>query len=240
MMCDLRGLAGDDDSGRARVVKDLNSCGAEFLKRFPNPVSDLPAAKAVVKFLIEFIGKANILAVSPAYRQGDWFDKVATAAALHLEASCEGVKLWSEALDVNEGTHAIPLMTIHKSKGLEYHSVIFRRLGRRRVVEFRKRQARSDCWIFRGFHACKAARGILLLCPAGRSNKDRGPLRFAHEGWRQDTQNRLTSASAMEPLGMISALAAAAATLRRVIIRMKRFSASSWWDARAAVGLEGL
>ena len=28
-------------------------------------------------------------------------------------------------MDVYEGTHAIPLMTIHKSKGLEYHSVIF-------------------------------------------------------------------------------------------------------------------
>jgi hypothetical protein len=86
MMCDLRGLAGDDDSGRARVVKDLNSYGADFLKRFPTPVSDLAAAKAVVKFLIEFIGNANILAVSPAYRQGDWFDKVAAAAALHLKA----------------------------------------------------------------------------------------------------------------------------------------------------------
>lgn len=125
MMCDLRGLAADDDSGRALVVKALNSYGADFLKRFPNPVSDLAAAKAAVKFLVEFIGKVNILAVSPAYRQGDWYDKVAAAAALHLEASCRGVKLWSGALDVYEGTHAIPLMTIHKSKCLEYHSVIF-------------------------------------------------------------------------------------------------------------------
>jgi superfamily I DNA/RNA helicase len=28
-------------------------------------------------------------------------------------------------LDTYEGVHAIPLMTIHKSKGLEYHTVIF-------------------------------------------------------------------------------------------------------------------
>jgi hypothetical protein len=106
-------------------VRDLNDYEAEFRKKFPKPVSDLAAANSVVKFLINFIGKANILAVSPAYRQGDWFDKVATAAALHLEASCRGTKLWSEALDIYEGTHAIPLMTIHKSKGLEYHTVIF-------------------------------------------------------------------------------------------------------------------
>ena len=29
------------------------------------------------------------------------------------------------APDAYEGLHAIPLMTIHKSKGLEYHTVIF-------------------------------------------------------------------------------------------------------------------
>ncbi len=32
---------------------------------------------------------------------------------------------WAAALDDYEGLHAVPLMTIHKSKGLEYHSVIF-------------------------------------------------------------------------------------------------------------------
>ena len=36
MMCDLRGLAADDDLGRALVVKALNSYGADFLKRFRN------------------------------------------------------------------------------------------------------------------------------------------------------------------------------------------------------------
>lgn len=28
-------------------------------------------------------------------------------------------------LDAYEGLHAVPLMTIHKSKGLEYHTVVF-------------------------------------------------------------------------------------------------------------------
>ena len=47
------------------------------------------------------------------------------SAAEHLlESSIDDVK-WSSALDAYEGIHAIPLMTIHKSKGLEYHSVIF-------------------------------------------------------------------------------------------------------------------
>ena len=32
---------------------------------------------------------------------------------------------WTATLNDYEGTHAVPLMTIHKSKGLEYHTVVF-------------------------------------------------------------------------------------------------------------------
>ncbi len=125
MMCSLRGLASDDDAGRAKVVKDLNAFEANFRKRYPNPVAKLADSQALITSLIGLLGKANILATCPAYRQGDWFDKVAAAAATHLEASCHQAKTWSDALDLYEGAHAVPLMTIHKSKGLEYHTVIF-------------------------------------------------------------------------------------------------------------------
>jgi superfamily I DNA/RNA helicase len=125
MMCILRGLATDDDAGRARVVKQLNAFEAQFRKKYAHPVAGKADAEKLIDELIAFLGKANILAASPAYRQGDWFTSVRTAAALHLEASCSSAKTWLEALDLYEGVHAVPLMTIHKSKGLEYHTVIF-------------------------------------------------------------------------------------------------------------------
>jgi len=125
LMCSLNGLALDDEAGRAKVVKRLNTFEADFRKAYPNPVANRADAEKVAQSLIAFIGMANILAASPAYRQGDWFDKVSEAATLHLEASCKSAKNWSEALDEYEGVHSVPLMTIHKSKGLEYHTVIF-------------------------------------------------------------------------------------------------------------------
>jgi superfamily I DNA/RNA helicase len=121
----LNGLALDDEAGRVKVVKRLNAFEVDFRKTYPNPVTSQADAEEVVRSLIEFIGKANILAASPAYRQGDWFDKVSEAAALHLERSGKSARSWSEALDEYEGVHSVPLMTIHKSKGLEYHTVIF-------------------------------------------------------------------------------------------------------------------
>jgi superfamily I DNA/RNA helicase len=124
-VCMLRGLASDDDSGRSRVVKDLNDFGAAFKKRYPTPPNDLGSVQVLVNELIAFVGRRDLLASSPAYRQGGWLDKVTEAATLHLEASCGTAKDWSSALDMYEGLHAVPLMTIHKSKGLEYHTMIF-------------------------------------------------------------------------------------------------------------------
>ena len=124
-VCMLKGLASDDDTGRSRVAKDLDDFGATFKKRFPTPPNDLASVQGLVKELIGFVGRRNLLAWSPAYRQGAWLDKVTDAATRHLAASCRGSEHWSDALDIYEGTHAVPLMTIHKSKGLEYHTVIF-------------------------------------------------------------------------------------------------------------------
>jgi superfamily I DNA/RNA helicase len=125
MLCILRGLASDDDAGRAHAVKQINSFEAEFRKNCPVPVASEADARKLVDSLIVFLGRANILAASPAYRHGDWFSDVRAAAVAHLEASCRSAASWTEALDIYKGVHAIPLMTIHKSKGLEYHTVIF-------------------------------------------------------------------------------------------------------------------
>lgn len=40
-------------------------------------------------------------------------------------ASAAQAQDWRAALDAYEGANALPLMTLHKSKGLEYHTVIF-------------------------------------------------------------------------------------------------------------------
>lgn len=37
----------------------------------------------------------------------------------------EGIISWSECISNMEGADSVRLMTIHKSKGLEYHTVIF-------------------------------------------------------------------------------------------------------------------
>jgi superfamily I DNA/RNA helicase len=171
LTCRLNGLALDDDAGKAKVVKRLNEFEAQFRKTFPAPVTSHADAVKVVQSLIEFIGKAKILAASPAYRQGDWFDKVSEAAALHLEASSKSAKSWTEALDEYEGVHSVPLMTIHKSKGLEYHTVIFVGLDDRAWWSFANDQVEATAGFFVAF--TRAKQRVLFSYCAQRGDRSK-------------------------------------------------------------------
>ena len=85
----------------------------------------------------------------PAYRQGDWLDEIIASASLHLEANLCDATTWASALDGFEGVGMVPLMTIHKSKGLEYHTVIFARLDDQAWWSFRgdPREGRSTFFV---------------------------------------------------------------------------------------------
>jgi superfamily I DNA/RNA helicase len=155
MLCIFRGLASDDDARRAHAVKQLNAFEREFRKNYPAPVSNGVDAEKLIDSLIAFLGKANILAASPAYRHGDWFANVRSAAVAHLEASCHSAASWAEALDVYEGVHAVPLMTIHKSKGLEYHTVIFVGLDDDAWWNFANDQSEATAGFFVAFTRAK-------------------------------------------------------------------------------------
>ena len=60
----------------------------------------------------------------PHYRQGTRLTDVCHAVAEHLVASAAGAASWSDVLDAYEGMNTVPVMTIHKSKGLEFHTVL--------------------------------------------------------------------------------------------------------------------
>jgi superfamily I DNA/RNA helicase len=60
-------------------------------------------------------------------------------AALMVEYA-PAARDWKEFVDGVEGRGQIPLMTIHKSKGLEYHTVIFVGLHQNAFFGYRNNQ----------------------------------------------------------------------------------------------------
>lgn len=121
----LHGITPDDEAAQSRLARELDAYTLKLWKAHPSPPKSKAAARVIIDDIIAFVGRDRLIAVHPAYGQGGWLEKVLDAAAVHLSAWSVSGGDWSTALDAYEGVQAVPLMTIHKSKGLEYHSVIF-------------------------------------------------------------------------------------------------------------------
>ena len=167
----LHGIAPDDEVGNARSVAALDDYVTGLSVRNCNPPASEKQARDLVGDILDFAGRDLLLAAHPAYGQGGWFDKVAEAAAIHLHHSAVGAADWQHALDAYEGVHAVPLMTIHKSKGLEYHTVVFVGLDDGAWWSFTKDQIEATAGFFVAFTRAKQ-RVIFTYCAQrGRRTK---------------------------------------------------------------------
>jgi superfamily I DNA/RNA helicase len=173
----LAGLEGvtADPLGCARVARRLERMTNAVAAEFPSPPQDEQAAAALVRRVIEFVGVDLLKAAFPAYRQGDWVERVSEAIALHLANSSHGQSSWADALEVYEGSQAVPLMTIHKSKGLEYHTVAFLGLDDRAWWSFARDQAEATAGFFVAFTRAKQ-RVLFTYCSSRGIRREIQPL----------------------------------------------------------------
>lgn len=125
VLADLHGIAPTDDRARRALAQDLDAFARQFSKQHPRPPDTEAAARSIVQGVIAFLGRNALIAAYTPYGQGGWLEEVENSLALHLQSSAAQAPDWHAALEAYEGTKALPLMTLHKSKGLEYHTVIF-------------------------------------------------------------------------------------------------------------------
>lgn len=81
--------------------------------------------RRVLQVIIENIGKSRIQSKFQEYRRDRDFRLWYGRLVEHMTPVLERHTDWDEALDEFEGRDVTPVMTIHKSKGLEYHTVFF-------------------------------------------------------------------------------------------------------------------
>ncbi|MCK9181874.1 MAG: ATP-dependent helicase [Fibrobacteraceae bacterium] len=99
-----------------------------YQKRFERKIQEYRNVSDTNQFLddiLDFINKKKIKAVYSEYRREDKFNETKqTIIKLIKNRSSQGMSLRDSLLDI-KGDNSIPIMTIHKSKGLEYDTVIF-------------------------------------------------------------------------------------------------------------------
>lgn len=63
--------------------------------------------------------------IYPEYGSGEGLEIAAEAISLYMQECAEAATTWLEVVDEFEGVEQVPLMTVHKSKGLEYDTILF-------------------------------------------------------------------------------------------------------------------
>lgn len=175
LLADLRGITSTDDRARRTLARDLDIFARRLCQQHPRPPNTEAAARALVKAVVGFLGRDALVGAHPPYAQGDWFVEVENSLILHLQSSAAQAPDWPAALEAYEGTKAVPLMTLHKSKGLEYHTVIFVGLDDSAWWSYAQDTAEATAGFFVAFTRAKQ-RVIFTYSPCRGTRRSIAPL----------------------------------------------------------------
>jgi superfamily I DNA/RNA helicase len=121
----LRGV-GPDDDGAARNIEESLTNFLRVLRRDMAVTAPSPeSARQFALRVIEYIDLATVKSTYAEYNTGDLLEIMVDGFYLHFMDASRGTGSWTTCLDAFEGIDQIPLMTVHKSKGLEYDTIIF-------------------------------------------------------------------------------------------------------------------
>ncbi len=82
------------------------------------------AIDRVIGEIVSYLGIAAICATFPVHRRHSYLEQTTASLIIRFKEVLNETSDWSELCDRAEGRGAVSLMTIHKSKGLEYHTVV--------------------------------------------------------------------------------------------------------------------
>ncbi len=144
-LCTLKGVLTDKQEIIATDLLDKFTSLLHLTFEVKPPTSE--TISGVVDEIIKFYGEDALRSAFPQYTQGQFFQETVKAIADQLEGRLATQDLLT-ALNDLEGLGSIPIMTMHKSKGLEYHSVVFIGLEDSALWGFAKEPLEETCGFF--------------------------------------------------------------------------------------------
>ncbi len=149
-------------AGARHDERRLSTAAKSLREEILKAAKDEAGATKVVERIVQFLTHEALAAAYPQYGQGtflsDTLSQLAKALAGYLED-----REWSDALDGLEGADSVPIMTMHKSKGLEYHTVVFVGLEDSALWGFKNSEAEETRGFFVAFSRAKT-RVLFTFC----------------------------------------------------------------------------
>lgn len=121
----LRATGEDDDVRAAKVEAELSAFLTALRTDMAATAPSRQSALDFVRRVFEYLDLGAIVRTYAEYGVGDMLQIILEAFCIHFFASADGAPNWTTCLDAFEGVNQIPMMTVHKSKGLEYDTIIF-------------------------------------------------------------------------------------------------------------------
>ena len=190
LLLEARGID-ESNEHEARVAANRLADFRTTLRTALDKSADEETIAAVLAQIADFIGPAAFERLYPQYRQGTYYLDNMRALARELAQSRQRTATWKAALDDFEGVGAVPIMTVHKSKGLEYRTVIFIGLEDSALWGYRQNPEEETCGFFVAFSRAKK-RVLFTFCetrpnprygqPEGQGRDSIAPLYKLLEG----------------------------------------------------------
>ena len=121
----LTGIGPDDEFDQERLQREIGNFSRQLRQTMRNEEPNEAAADDLFIQVLDFVGAERLRQAYPEYRRDADFQRVRDGFRLLMRECVEDAADWAEVLDRFEGKSQVPLMTIHKSKGLEFHTMIF-------------------------------------------------------------------------------------------------------------------
>lgn len=119
------GTSSEDETGQEHLQREIGEFSRNLRQMMHSEPPDAGVAHRLVIMTMRFIGVKRLRQAYPEYRRDADFKRVYNGFQVLLRECIENAVHWSVVLDRFEGKGQVPLMTIHKSKGLEFHTMIF-------------------------------------------------------------------------------------------------------------------
>lgn len=132
------------DFENSRDIKRLDDAVRSIVRSIKELTVHQPAdteMRTLVRAIVGTLGEAPLQRTFRQYEDDQYFRGLQAALAGLLTEYAPTVTKWAELIDAVEGKGQVRLMTIHKSKGLEYHTVIFVGLHQNAFWGYRNNQA---------------------------------------------------------------------------------------------------
>ncbi|MNO19157.1 putative ATP-dependent DNA helicase YjcD [compost metagenome] len=111
--------------------------------------------RELIDKIINFIGIDKLKGSFPKYARGNFLNSILDKLTKKLTDSNMKRSNWKDTIKDFLGEFSIPIMTIHKSKGLEYHTVFFVGLEDSAFWSFKSQQEADLCAFFVAFSRAK-------------------------------------------------------------------------------------